>query len=165
MLDLSRSFKPFALSLSIVAALSGCVYDPYYYGPAQHHSYLPYYYPFYYDYYFYPSARVYFNFSTGHYYYPSGKRWVRSKFLPPHIRLDSRERVTTRIEGDKPYRQNKQHIQKYKPRRDYRSDPQINKKEQTRNLKSYKQHQKKQEVYEKEWNSRQKKDKSSKRKK
>lgn len=164
-MDLSRSFKPFALSLSIVAALSGCVYDPYYYGPAHHHSYLPYYYPFYYDYYFYPSVRVYFNFSTGYYYYPSGKRWVRSKLLPPHIRLDSRERVTTRIEGDKPYLKNKQHIQKHQPRRDYRFDPKINKKEQTRNLKSYEQHQKKQKVYEKEWNSRQKKNKGSKRQK
>ena len=158
-MDISRSFKPFALSLSIVFSLSGCVYDPYYHGPS-YHPYYPYYYPFYYDYYFYPSVRVYFNFSTGHYYYPSGKRWIRSKVLPPHIRLDSRERVTTRIEGDKPYLKNKQHIQKFQPRRDYRSDPQINRKEQLRNLKSYEQHQKKQKTYEKEWEkSRRKKDK------
>lgn len=157
-MDVSRSFKPFVLSLSIVFSLSGCIYDPYYPGPARH-SYYPYYYPFYYDYYFYPSARVYFNFSTGYYYYPSGKRWKRSKFLPPHIRLDSRERVTTRIEGDKPYLKNKQHIQKFQPRRDYRPDPQINRKEQTRNLKSYEQHQKKQKTYKKEWENRKKKDK------
>ena len=163
-MELSRSFKPFALSLSILAALSGCVYDPYYHGPTHQPSYFPYYYPFYYDYYFYPSAHVYFNFSTGFYYYPSGKSWKRSKVLPPHIHLDSRERVTTRIEGDKPYLKNKQHIQQFQPRRNYGPDPQINRKEQRRNLKSYEQHQQKQKVYKKEWESRKKKDRKPQRK-
>jgi len=79
--------------------------------------------------------------------------------LPPHIHLDSRERVTTRVEGDKPYLKNKQHIQKYQPRRDYRADPQINKKEQNQNLYLYQRHQKKQKVYEEEWVKRKKKDK------
>ena len=158
MMDISRVFKPFALSLGIVVALSGCVYHPYHSGSARF-SYYPYYYPFYFDYYFYPSVRVYFNFSTGYYYYPSGERWIRSKVLPPHLHLDSRERVTKRIEGDKPYLKNKQHIQEFQPRRDYRSDPKINRNEQLRNLKSYKEHQKKQKAYEKEWNSGKKKDK------
>ena len=158
MMNLLRFIKTFILSLALVLGLSACVYDPYYSGPVRH-SYSPYYYPFYYDYYFYPSVQVYFNFSTGYYYYPSGKRWIRSKVLPPQIRLDSRERVTTRVEGDKPYLKNKQHIQSFQPRRDYRSDPQTHREEQIRNLKSYEQHQKKQKVYEKEWESRRKKDK------
>jgi len=158
-MELSRLFKPFVLSLSILAIMTGCAYDPYYHGPERHSSYSPYNYPFYYDYYFYPSARVYFNFSTGFYYYPSGKIWIRSKVLPSHFHLDTRERVTTRIEGDKPYLKNKQHLQQYQPRRDYRSDPQNNRKEQLRNSKSYEQHQKKQKIYEKEWHERKKKDK------
>lgn len=157
-MNVSRSLRPFVLSLSIVAGLTGCVYDPYYSAPV-HHSYNPYYYPFYYDYYFYPSVRVYFNFSSGYYYYPYDKRWIRSKVLPPHIRLDARERVTTRVEGNKPYLKNNQHIQKFQPSRDYRPDPQIHRKEQIRNLNLYEQHQKKQKVYEQEWIKRKKKDK------
>lgn len=147
--------KSFILSLGLVIGLSACVYDPYYSGPVRH-SYFPHYYPFFYDYYFYPSVQVYFNFSTGYYYYPSGKRWIRSKVLPPHIRLDSRERVTTRVEGDKPYLKNQQHIQKYQPRRDYRPDPQLHRNEQLRNLKSYESHQKEQKIFEKEWEKRKK---------
>ena len=158
MMNVSRSLKPFVLGLSLVVGLSGCIYDPYYYGPV-HRPYYPNYYPFYYDYYFYPGVQVYYNFSTGYYYYPSGKRWIRAKKLPPHIHLDSRERVITRVEGDKPYLKNQQHIQKFQPRRDYRDDPQIHRTEQTRNLNLYKQHQKKQKVYEEDWIKRKKKDK------
>ena len=144
--------KSLLLSLGVIMGLSACVYDPYYHGPTPvRHTYYPYYYPFYYDYYFYPSVQVYFNFSTGFYYYFSGKRWIRAKVLPPHIRLDPRERVTTRVEGDKPYLKNKQHLRQFKPRPDYRRDPQIHKREQLQNLKSYEQHQKKQEIYEREW--------------
>ncbi|MCW9032044.1 MAG: hypothetical protein OQK58_11195 [Gammaproteobacteria bacterium] len=151
-----KFIKSFILSLSLVLGLSACVYDPYYSGPGPvHHTYHPYYYPYYYDYYFYPSVQVYFNFSTGFYYYLSGKRWIRSKTLPAHIRLDTRERVTTRIEGDKPYLKNEQHLQQYKPRPDYRPDPKIHRQEQLQNFKSYEQHQKKQEVYEKKWEKEQ----------
>lgn len=157
-MNVSKSLKPFVLGLSLVAGLTGCVYDPYYAGPG-HHSYQPYYYPLYYDYYFYPSAQVYFNYSSGYYYYPSGKRWIRSNVLPPHIRLESRERVTTRVEGDKPYLKNQQHIQKFQPRRDYRPDPEKHRKEQIQNLKLYKQHQQKQIIYEEEWIKHNKKDK------
>lgn len=147
--------KPFILSLGLVMGLSACVYDPYYHGPGPvRHTYYPYFYPFYYDYYFYPSVQVYFNFSTGYYYYLSGKRWIRTRVLPPHIHLDSRERVTTRVEGDKPYLKNKQHLQQFKPRPNYRPNTQIHRKEQLKNLKSYELHQKKQKTYEKEWEKR-----------
>ena len=156
-MNIMKFVKSFTLSLGLVMGLSACVYDPYYNGPGPgHHTYYPYFYPFYYDYYFYPSVQVYFNFSTGFYYYLSGKRWIHTKVLPPHIRLNPRERVTTRIEGDKPYLKNEQHLQQYKPRPKYRPDPQIHRKEQLQNLKSYEQHQKKQKVYEKEWEKRKK---------
>jgi len=157
-MKISRSLKSFVLSLGLVVGLTGCIYDPHYSGPV-HHSYYPYYYPFYYDYYFYPSVQVYFNFSTGYYYYPSGRRWISSRVLPPQFRLDSRERVTVQVEGDKPFLKNKRHIQKFQPRRNYRADPQIHKKEQLQNLYLYEQHQKKQKIYEEEWKKRKKKDK------
>lgn len=154
-MNVSRFLKPFVLSLSLVVGLTGCVYGPYHSGPA-HRSYYPHYYPYYYDYYFYPSVRVYFNFSTGYYYYPSGGRWISSRVLPPHFHLDSRERVITRVEGDRPYLENKQHIQKFPPRRAYRADPQIHRQEQIQNLHLYEQHQKKQIVYEGKWKKRKK---------
>lgn len=154
-MNVSRFLKPFVLSLSLVVGLAGCIYDPYYSGSA-HRSYSPYYYPYYYDYYFYPSVRVYFNFSTGYYYYPSGGRWMHSRVLPPHFHLDSRERVITRVEGDRPYLENKRHIQKFQPRSDYRADPQLHRKEQIQNLKLYEQHQKKQKIYKEEWKKRKK---------
>ena len=149
-MDVSRILKPILLSVCIVIGLAGCVYGPHYSRP-MHRSYSPYYYPFYYDYYFYPSVSVYFNYSSGYYYYPSGTRWISSKVLPPHIRLDSRERVTTRIEGDKPYLKNKQLIQKYPARRDYRPNPQLHSEEQQHNLYLYQQHQRKQKVFEEQW--------------
>lgn len=158
-MDVSKSFKPLVLGLGLVVGLTGCViYDPYYSGP-DHHSYAPHFYPFYHDYYYYPSVQVYFSFSTGHYFYPHGQRWVRTKILPSHIFLDSRERVTTRVKGDKPYLKNRQHIQAYQPSRDYRPDPQKHRIAQNYNLKSYENHQKKQIIYEQEWNKRRKKDK------
>ena len=89
-MDLSRSFKPFILSLGLVVGLTGCIYDPHYSRPehSHSHSYHPYYYPFYYDYYYYPSVQVYFSYSTGHYYYPHGGHWKRSRVLPSHIHPD-----------------------------------------------------------------------------
>ena len=149
-MDISSSFKPLALSLSLAVGLTACVYDPHYSGSA-HRPYYPYYYPLYYDYYFYPSVQVYFHYSTGYYYYSHNKRWIRSKALPPHIHLDPRDRVITRIEGNKPYLRNKQHRQEFQPRRNYRPDPQLHRQEKIRNLKSYKQHQNKQKAYEEEW--------------
>lgn len=157
-MDASRSFKSFMLCLGLVIGLSGCAHDPYYSGPV-HRPYYPHYYPYYYDYYYYPSVRVYFNYSRGYYYYPSGKRWIRSKVLPPHIRLHPRDRVITRIDSDKPYLKHQEHRKKYQPRREYRPDPQLHRKEQTHNLKSYEQHQKRQKEYETEWQKRGQKDK------
>jgi hypothetical protein len=151
-MKIARHTKSFILSLGLLLGLSACVYDPYYHGPGPaRHTYYPYYYPFYYDYYFYPSVQVYFNFSTGYYYYLKGKRWIRTKVLPPHIHLDPRERVTTRVEGDKPYLKNEQHLRQYKTRPDYRPNPQLHRKEQLQNLKSYELHKKKQEIYKKDW--------------
>ena len=147
-----KYIKPLILSLAAFMGLSACAYNPNFRGPGpDHRTYYPYFYPYYYDYYFYPSVQVYFNFSTGYYYYLSGKRWIRTKVLPPHIHLDSRERITTRVEGDKPYLKNEQHLRQFKPRPDYRPAPQINKREQLQNLKSYEEHQMKQKTYEEEW--------------
>lgn len=154
-MKITKHTRSFVLTLGLLTGLSACVYDPYYHGPGPaRHTYYPYFYPFYYDYYFYPSVQVYFNFSTGFYYYLSGKRWIRTKALPPHIHLDPRERVKTRVEGEKPYLKNEQHLQQYKSRPNYRRDPQIHRQEQLKNLKSYELHQKKQEIYEKEWEKR-----------
>ena len=155
--------KSFLLGLSLVAGLTGCIYDHHHSGHDHSghvgFSYQPYYYPHYYDYYYYPSVHVYFSYSTGHYYYPHGKSWIRAKVLPQHIRLDSRERVVTRVEGDKPYLKNKQHIRKFKARSDYRSDAKLHRKEKDQNAILYKRHQQDQRVYKDSWQKRKKKDK------
>ena len=108
----------------LAASLSACVYDPYYHRPAPaHHHYYPYYYPYYYDYYYYPSVQVYFQFSTGFYFYFSNHRWIKTRVLPPHIHLYPRERVTIRLDGDKPYLKHHEHVKKYRPLPEYRKKP------------------------------------------
>lgn len=110
-----KLIRSFLVSLMLVMGLSACVYDPHYYGPPAHR-YYPYYYPYYYDYYFYPSARVYFQFSTGFYYYYYRDRWIRTKVLPPHIHVNPWERVTIRVDSDKPYLNYREHVKKYPPK-------------------------------------------------
>lgn len=111
----SKLTRTLLVSIGVVTGLSACVYDPYYHYPPGHH-YYPYYYPYYYDYYYYPGVSVYYQFSTGFYFYFSNNRWIRSKVLPPHIHLDAWDRVTIRVESDKPYLKHKEHVLKYQPR-------------------------------------------------
>ena len=98
--------------------LTGCVYDPLYYGPPPYSQYQP----SYYDYYFYPSARVYFQFTTGYYYYRVKDRWVRARVLPPDVHIDARDRVRIREDSDKPYLRLPEHERSYKPNPNYRWD-------------------------------------------
>ena len=112
--------------IAMAASLSACVYDPYYHGPAPAHPhYYPYYYPYYYDYYYYPSAQVYFQFSTGFYFYFLNNRWIKTRVLPPHIHLYPRERVTIRLDTDKPYLKHRDHVKKYRPVPEYRPQPEV----------------------------------------
>lgn len=101
--------------------MSSCFYDPYYYGASPYHHPHGTYYP--YDYYYYPSVQVYFQYSTGFYFYISDGIWTRSRVLPPHFLLNSRDRVPLWIKSDKPYQQNLQHVEKYRPRPDIKQTP------------------------------------------
>ena len=120
------------LSLSAVAC-----YGPAY-GPAPHQP-VGYYQPW--GYYYYPSVRVYFQYSTGYYFYPSGGSWVRSRILPPYIRLDPRDRVTLHIESERPYLKSPEIIRKYPPRQDYRPTPERDRKERNNLQKWYQEQQ------------------------
>lgn len=124
-----------ALGLMMV---SSCIYDPYYYGPPPYYSSTAYY-P--YDYYYYPSVRVYFQYSTGFYFYISNGIWTRSRVLPPHFRLNARDRVLLRIKSDKPYQQNPQHVEKYRPRSDIKQTPGKDRYERETHRKVYKEQQ------------------------
>lgn len=121
------------LLFSVVAGLSvllgGCVAAPYAYGPPPYPAYQPYYY----DYYFYPTAHVYFQFTTGYYFYLRDGRWVRSRVLPPDIHLGVVDRVKLKINSDKPYTNYNEHIRQYKPRPDYHIDEQRSLKEREAN--------------------------------
>lgn len=132
-MDISKCLKFSIKSLGLIFAfgLTACVYDPHYH----EHDHDGYYqdhhvhHPYYYDYWYYPSVSVYFHYSSGHYYYHSGKRWIRTKVLPPHIRLDRRERANIRIKGDKPYLKHQEHQKKYKSRGKFKADPEKDKQE------------------------------------
>ena len=119
--------------------LTGCFYDPGYYGPPPHYHYHPHYY----DYYYYPHAQVYFRFTTGIYYYRDGGVWVTAKILPPHIHIDVTNRVRIRIESDKPYLKFNEHIRIYKPKPNYRLDMERSRKEQEANQRWFKEYNKK----------------------
>ena len=116
--------------------LTGCVYDPVYYGPPPHAHYHPYYY----DYYYYPSARVYFQFSTGYYFYFTNGHWVRARALPSHIHIDPHDRVQLRIDSDKPYSRQSEHRKQYSPRPDYRPSKEVDQREREANRKWYREY-------------------------
>lgn len=100
-------------TVALSMLMSSCFYDPYYYGPPSYYGgtiYHPY------DYFYYPSVRVYFQYSTGLYFYLSNGIWISNKVLPPRFRLNPSDRVPLRIPSDKPYQFNSQHMDKYRPR-------------------------------------------------
>ena len=107
------------LSFALVIGLVSCANDPYYAGPPPH-TFHAHYHP--HDYYYYPSVRVYFNYTTGYYYYPSGHHWKRTKVLPPEFRLDQRDRIIIRTGNDKPYIRHSDHRNQYRPHPEYRAD-------------------------------------------
>lgn len=85
------------------------------------------------DYYYYPSAQVYFHIYTGYYYYRSGHRWIRTRVLPRHIHLHSRDRYRLRTRDREPYRHNEEHRRRYRPRPDLRPDERDDRREREEN--------------------------------
>ncbi len=133
----------------IPVMFTACVYDPVYYGPPPHVDFRPHYY----DYYYYPSVRVYFQFTSGFYYYHDHQRWVQTRVLPPHIHIDTRDRVRIRIDSDRPYVKHKEHHRIYKPKPKFQADKKRNLKEREANQQWY-------ETYERKQGKRKKKYKS-----
>ena len=123
----------FSVVVGMPLLLAGCVYDPLYYGPPPRTSY----YPHYYDYYYYPSAHVYFQFTTGLYFYLDSGVWVTARVLPPHIHIDPRDRVRIQVETDKPYQKFPEHKRIYKPGPDYRPDNSRSEREREANKRWY----------------------------
>lgn len=128
-------FSVFVISSIFV---TGCVYDPTYYGPPPHYHH----YPHYYDYYYYPYARVYFHFTTGIYYYRDGGIWVTAKILPPHIHIDAKNRVRIRVESDKPYLKFNEHTRIYKFKPSYSVDLERSRKERDANQRWFQEYKK-----------------------
>ena len=127
--------KTLLLAGITITLLSSCVY-----GPGYHHN-VSVYYP--YGYYYYPSVRVYFQYSTGFYFYLSKNNvWIRTKVLPPYIRLSASERVHIDVRGTKPYIYHKQHTEQYRPRPDYKPNIQIDRQERNVLQKWYQEQQK-----------------------
>ena len=137
-----RSFRVIILSSIVVMLMNACVYGP----PVNHHR-PAYYYP--YGYYYYPSVSVYFHYSTGFYFYLSDGIWIRTRVLPPYIRLSQNDRIHLNIESDKPYLFHKQHTERFNPRPAYKPQPQIDKTERKSLQKWYKEQEeyKKQKLY------------------
>ncbi len=134
-------YAAFSIFFSLSILLTGCVYDPFYYGPPTHSHY----YPRYYDYYYYPSAHVYFHFTTGFYYYLDSGVWLKVKVLPPHIIIDARDRVRIQTESDKPYLKFPDHKRHYTPKPTYRVDKERNIKEREANKRWFQEYQQKQD--------------------
>ena len=155
----TRCVATFILA-TVLIALNGCVYDPVYYGPPSYTEY----HPDFYDYYYYPSVGVYFQFTTGYYYYRSRDIWVQTRQLPPNIYIDPRDRITIRIESDKPYLRHDEQVQGFRP--DVKlNQPEVDKeqsrKEREANLEWYQKYEQRSERPErdkrddeKEWNKK-----------
>ena len=139
-------YTVFLLLFSVSILLTGCVYDPLYYGPPPY----THYHPDYYDYYFYPYAGVYFQFTTGYYFYVVDGRWVKSRVLPPQIHLDLYDRVKIKVQDDKPYTKFDEHTRIYKkPRPEVRVDIEKSRKEREANERWYREYEKSRDKKEK----------------
>jgi len=123
------------ITLGLAMLTASCVYDPHYYGSPPYHD-RPGYYP--YDYYYYPSAHVYFQYSTGYYHFLQDGRWLRSRVLPSRFRLNPQDRVFLRSESDKPYQQHNKHIKQYRPRPNLKLTPDKDRRERETHRKTYK---------------------------
>ena len=121
-MNIFRKIRVTLVGSLLMLTMMSCVY-----GPAYHHPSSAFYYP--YGYYYYPSVRVYFHYTTGFYFYLSGNTWIRTKVLPPYIRLSPSERIHLDIKNSKPYLYHKKHIQQYRPRPNYKPSPQLDRKE------------------------------------
>ncbi len=153
-----KKYIPAIGVLSLMLMTSSCYHDPYYhasyyYGPPSSYHVVGTYYP--YDYYYYPSVRVYFQYSSGFYFYISNGRWIRNRTLPPHVRLNPSDRVFLRLKSDKPYHSNRQHVEKYRPHPKVKPTPSTDRKERTSHQKWYKE----QQVYKKQQEQKEKKSK------
>lgn len=127
--------------------ISACAVEHVHYGPpARAH-----FYPHPYDYYYYPSVRVYFNFTTGYYYYPSHGVWLHSRVLPRHIYLDPRERVRVQINDPQPYRKTPELEKRYTPRPNYRIEERYNIQERDANRNWYRDYSKQRPKEIKQW--------------
>ncbi len=156
-----KKYIPAIGVLGLMLMTSSCVYDPYYhdpyyYGPPSSYHVGGTYYP--YDYYYYPSVRVYFQYSSGFYFYISNGRWIRNRTLPPYIRLNPSDRVFLRLKSDKPYQSNRQHVEKYRPHPKVKPTPSTDRKERTSHLKWYKE----QQIYKKQEQQKEKRSKDKK---
>lgn len=150
-----KKYIPVIGVLGLMLMTSSCFYDPYYYGPPSYDvggTYYPY------DYYYYPSVRVYFQYSTGFYFYISNGHWSRSRILPSHFRLTANERVFLRLKSDKPYKLNTKHAEKYRPRPKFKPTPGTDRNERASHLKWYKE----QQNYKKQRSIKEQKEKRSK---
>ncbi len=136
---LAYRYAVYSIFFGLSVILTGCVYDPFYYGPPPHSHYSPYYY----DYYFYPSVQVYFQFTTGYYFYRDRGVWTRARVLPPRIIINARDRIRVKVESQKPYLKFPEHNLKYKPNPNHRVDKAKSLKEREANQKWFKEYQQK----------------------
>lgn len=124
-----------AMTTVMVTGLAGCtvvVRDrPHYSSPPGHVDSV------YFEYYYYPSVGVYYHFDTGYYYYFSNRRWVRTRYLPAHIRLHRDDRVRLRLKDRAPYLHYEEHRRTYKPVRRYKFDERHDRDEREFNRREY----------------------------
>jgi hypothetical protein len=125
-----NNLKMLVISM-LVAVLVGCVAE----GPVP-----PAPGPYWYDYYYYPSVGVYFDIYSGNYYYRSGDRWAHSPALPPTIHLDQRDRHRFESRERKPYHNDQQHRERFKPLPSYKPNQDHDRQEREYNRKSHEQY-------------------------
>ena len=78
------------------------------------------------DYYYIPEADAYYNVSRQKYVYLQANKWVFRNSLPArHKNLDLYKTYKIVINGDKPYRQHKEHQTKYASYKNRRDQPVI----------------------------------------
>ena len=119
------------------SAVTSCAHYDDYYGHDGAYYYDPY------DYHYYPSIGVYFHVYSGDYYHYHKRAWVKGRKLPSNIRIDPRDRVRVRVDSGRPYSRSKEHRRAYKPRKDYRRDTKLDRKERSYNSGRYEQNRKK----------------------
>ena len=71
---------------------------------------------------YYPTQNVYYDTDRGLYFYPKGDNWEVGTSLPSRLKAGLAESITIKLDTDKPYVHNEDHLKKHTSKKSVKSE-------------------------------------------